>query len=275
ASEQSIVCFREIREAMLSALRGQGCHICSADELKKLEKIVVQGRRQNPAIVGQYPRDIAKMAGFSVPHHTTVLICEYDGVGFKYPLSIEKLSPVLAFYTVRDLKQATQQADELLRFGGDGHTLAIHTRDEEVVFQLAESLPACRIMINAPTSQGSVGFATALVPALTLGCGTLGNNISSNNISPRDLINRKRVAFVRPEITEPDFDADAYFAKVREAYGFSSDPAAAGPAGPVRPYLHPKAAATAGGAGGGAGGSPPAKTLSRSEVETILARSFS
>ncbi|RME73212.1 MAG: aldehyde dehydrogenase family protein [Planctomycetota bacterium] len=266
ASEQSIVCLRPLREAMLAELRRQGCHICSAEEIRKLEKIVVRGKRQNPAIVGQYPRKIAQMAGFRVPDDTTVLICEYEGVGFEHPLSIEKLSPILTFYTVSDLEAAIRQADALLRFGGDGHTLAIYTQHEETVLRLADQLPACRIMVNAPTSQGAVGFATALLPSLTLGCGTFGNNISSNNIGPLDLINRKRVGWVRPEITRPDFDPDAFFAELRaRAYGVRE----LGGPGPVRPYLHPKAAAS--------NTAPRGVTLpklERGQLERILTRSL-
>ncbi|GIW70945.1 MAG: aldehyde dehydrogenase [Planctomycetota bacterium] len=268
SSEQSIICLAPVKEQLLSELVRLRCHLCSPEEIKLLEKIVVRGRRQNPAIVGQYPRTIAKMAGFEVPHDTTVLICEYSGVGWEHPLSIEKLSPILALYTVRDLEEAARLADELLRFGGDGHTLAIHTRDEEAVMRLADLLPACRILVNAPTSQGSVGFATALFPSMTLGCGTFGNNISSNNISPRDLLNIKRVAWVREEMTREDFDPDAYFREVRaRAYGVVES--AEGAPGPVRPYLHPKVA------GGGqrqdaAAGALP--RLSREELEKIVSR---
>lgn len=304
ASEQSIVCFASVKEPLLQALARHGCHLCSPDEVKKLEKVVLRGKRQNADIVGQYPWKIAEMAGFRVPRETTVLIAEYRGVGFDRPLSIEKLSPILTFYTVHDLEGAIQQADELLRFGGDGHTLAIHATDEEIVLQIASRLPASRVMINAPTSQGSVGFATNLVPSLTLGCGTLGKNISSNNISPRDLINRKRVAWVKEEITDPAFDADAYFQKVREGYGFGQALIGQEAPGPIRPYLHakvcpgaaktappavaaaravspqpaaaaPPAPAVGSASGPGAGKAPEAiAELSLGDVKKILERSF-
>lgn len=238
SSEQSIVCHAAVKEQAIAALKRCGAHFASAEETKKLEKIVVKNRRANPDIVGQYPRKIAEMAGFSVPHDTTMIVAEYSGIGWEHPLSIEKLSPILAFYTVRDFDEMAETADKLLRFGGDGHSLAIHTKDDELVMRLAERLPASRIMVNAPTSQGSVGFATNLVPSMTLGCGTFGGNISTNNISPRDLINIKRVAYVIPEVTREDFDPHRYFRDLQaEVYGASSDDATPGP---VRPYLHEK-----------------------------------
>lgn len=276
ASEQSIVCMREVKEQLLAELKREGCHVCSADEIKKMERIVLRGKRQNADIVGQYPWRIAEMAGFSVPRHTTVLICEYRGVGYEYPLSIEKLSPVLTLYTVRSFEEAFKQADELLRFGGDGHTLAVHSKDEERILRLAEQLPACRIMVNAPTSQGAVGFATGLVPSMTLGCGTFGNNISSNNISPLDLINRKRVGWVRPEMTATDFSADQFFRDLRSrAYGVGGADLGGSSAGPVRPYLHakeqPKRAPVAQPSGdtSPAAAQAPAK-LSASEIQALV-----
>ncbi len=242
SSEQSIVCHVAVKEDLLRELRRLRCHICSPEEVKKLEKIVVRGNRQNPDIVGQYPWKIAEMAGFTVPRETTVLICEYAGVGWQYPLSIEKLSPILAFYTVRDMDEGAEMAEKLLRFGGDGHTCAVHTRDDELVMRLAERLPSSRILVNAPTSQGAVGLATNLVPSMTLGCGTWGNNIFSNNISPRELINVKRVAYVAPEVTREDFDPNEYFRRLQiDLFGHGETSDAAAP-GPVRPYLHEKPA---------------------------------
>jgi acyl-CoA reductase-like NAD-dependent aldehyde dehydrogenase len=291
ASEQSIVCLASVKQGFLAEMTRLGAHIATPEEIKKLERIVVRGKRQNPDIVGQYPWKIAEMAGFSLPRETTVLLCEQTGVGWEHPLSIEKLSPILSVYTVADIEAAAEISDRLLRFGGDGHTLAVHTRDDETALKLAERLPASRIMVNAPTSQGSVGFATNLVPSMTLGCGTYGGNISTNNISPRDLINVKRVGWVIPEVAREDFDPDRYFAKIREeGYGAAeAGPQGAGraPSGeggyglpPVRPYLHDKVAAAApvgaGASRSAAGGGGPAgvQPLTPQDIESILARSL-
>ncbi len=276
SSEQSIVCLAEVKERFCAELKRLRCHFAGADEIKKLEKLVLQGRRQNPAIVGQYPWKIAEMAGFSVPRETPVIIAEYAGVGFDHPLSIEKLSPILALYTVRDIEEAAERADQLLRFGGDGHTLAIHSKDDEVVFRLAERLPASRILINSPTSQGSVGFATHLVPSMTLGCGSWGKNISTNNISPRDLINVKRVAYVIPEFAREDFDPHRYFRELEaEVFGVPAAPAGEATA-PVRPYLHEKPASSTSSTSTSTSTkmiAPGVAPLSSADIDAILARS--
>src|SRR6185436_19436233 len=103
SSEQSIVCDAPVRDAAIEELRRQGAHICSASEKALLEKTIQTPRRTlNTKIVGQFAEKIATMAGFSVPSGTRVLVAHADGVGMDYPISMEKLSPILGFYTVRD-----------------------------------------------------------------------------------------------------------------------------------------------------------------------------
>lgn len=199
ASEQSLVLDAPIREEALRAFRSLGAHLCNRDEAEKLGRIVVRGRSMNPDIVGQAPARIAEMAGFTVPRDTTVLLADCDGVGWDDPLSIEKLSPVLSVFTEDGWEAGCHRCIEVLRFGGMGHTLAIHCRDERIIREFAEKKPVNRIVVNSPSSQGAVGFTTNLVPSMTLGCGSFGGNITSDNISPLHLINVKRLAWVKPE----------------------------------------------------------------------------
>lgn len=196
SSEQSVVCDRAVERQVIEEFKKRGAHVCSPDEIKKLEPVVKKGGRQNPDIVGKYPRVIAKMAGFSVPDDTTVLICPYEKVGEDAPLSIEKLSPVLTFYTVAGWREAREKCLEILRFGGMGHTASIHAKDEKVILEYGEAMPCMRIPVNSPSTQGGIGYTTNLFPSMTLGCGTQGGNIYSENIGPQHLINVKRVAYV-------------------------------------------------------------------------------
>src|SRR6185295_6109403 len=138
---------------------------------------------------------IAEMAGIQTPASTRAIVAEATGVGPKYPISIEKLSPLLAFYTVKDWREGCEKCIEILRYGGLGHTLSLHTRDDSVVREFALRKPAYRICVNTPSALGAVGYTTNLFPAMTLGCGAPGNNITSDNISPLHLINLKRVAY--------------------------------------------------------------------------------
>lgn len=203
SSEQSVVCEASIADQVLEAFRHQDCHIASPEECAKLEKIVTSGATMNPAVVGKFAWQIAEMAGFSVPRDTTVLVCPYDKVGPRHPLSYEILAPILSFYSERDADAARARCLELLEFEGLGHTFAIHTTDEAIVWDYAHRMPVYRFHVNAPTTQASVGFAVQIEPSLTLGCGSPGGNITGDNVTARHLLCTKRVAFI-----DPTFDAD-------------------------------------------------------------------
>ncbi|HEY3130700.1 MAG TPA: aldehyde dehydrogenase family protein [Acidobacteriota bacterium] len=196
SSEQSIVADRPIAQKALEELRQNGAHIVNPDELEKLNRIVMTPNRSlNTAIVGKSAKRIAEMAGFSVPDATRALVGMIDGVGRDYPLSIEKLSPILAFYVVDDWEQGCERCNEILRFGGTGHTMAVHANDPKVIQEFGLHKLAFRIVVNTPATHGSIGYTTNLVPSMTLGCGTWGGNITTDNISPLNLINIKRLAY--------------------------------------------------------------------------------
>ena len=196
SSEQSIICDEAIKASVLEELGRQGGHVCSPQEKVLLERTIQTPRRTlNTGIVGKSAVKIAEMAGFSVASGTRALIAHADGVGPEYPISMEKLSPTLGFYVVRDWQEGCAKCIEILNFGGLGHTLSLHTKDDEVVRQFGLRKPAFRICVNTPAALGAVGYTTNLFPSMTLGCGAAGGNITSDNISPLHLINLKRVAY--------------------------------------------------------------------------------
>jgi acetaldehyde dehydrogenase (acetylating) len=144
---------------------------------------------------------IAEKVGIAVPTGTRALIAPLTGVGRDYPLSIEKLCPVLSWYVVKDWREGCERCIQILRYGGMGHTMSIHSKNEDVILQFGLKKPAFRICVNTPTTHGSIGLTTGLDPAMTLGCGGPGGNITSDNISPRHLLNLKRLAYeVRPAV---------------------------------------------------------------------------
>ncbi len=207
ASEQSVVIDASIFEATKAEFARNKAHWLSDAEKALLEPLVVRGRRVNPDIVGLFPHQIATMAGFSVPEDTTVLMVMEDGVGWDHPLSVEKLSPILSVYVEDGWEAGCDRCIEILNFGGRGHTLVIHSRDENVIWTFVHEKPAHRVLVNAPAAQGAVGFGTGLVPSMTLGCGAFGGNITSDNISAHNLVLTKHVGYVYEGFVEsmPDF----------------------------------------------------------------------
>ncbi|WP_353893522.1 acetaldehyde dehydrogenase (acetylating) [Proteinivorax hydrogeniformans] len=194
SSEQSIIVEECNQAAVVAELKKQGAYFMTAEETKKVCGLLFRnGHIMNAKFVGRSPQVIAQAAQISIPENTKVLIGEQQGVGKGYPLSYEKLTSVLAFYTVKDWVEACELSIELLQ-NGIGHTMSIHTEDRDKVMKFA-SKPASRILVNTGGTQGSTGGSTGLLPAFTLGCGTWGGSSTSENVSPEHLINIKRVAY--------------------------------------------------------------------------------
>lgn len=196
SSEQAIVAVEGLRDRVMAALKANGAYMLNDKEAAKLAELMITPQFiVNPKCVGKAATVVAKMAGIDVPPSTRVLVAPLSGVGKDFPLSAEKLSPVLALYFVKDFAAAMDTCESLLHFGGMGHTASIHAKDDARVRQYGLRMPAFRVVVNSPSTIGAVGVTTNLLPAMTLGCGAMGGNITSDNIGPMHLINIKRVAW--------------------------------------------------------------------------------
>ena len=243
ASEQAVVVDAPIEQEVREQFKAQGAHFVSSADADKLAKIVATPQRTlNPAIVGKSVEVIAKLAGISVPPGTRCLMVEVGGVGRDFPLSMEKLSPILAFYVEDGLERGASRCLAVLSYGGMGHTAGIHTRSRDAATKYGLEMPASRICVNTPTTHGAIGFSTALSPSMTLGCGSWGGNVTSDNVSPIHLMDIKRVAFETRPVA-------------------SSRPAVAATT----------AQSSAGGTGNGPG-SRQSGTISREEISNIVDR---
>jgi acetaldehyde dehydrogenase (acetylating) len=196
SSENSVVADAPIAEEAKRLFKANGAYFLSPQEAEALGRTLVTPQRlPNPALVGKSATYVAQQAGINVPADTRVLIAELAGVGRDYPLSIEKLCPVLSFYVVADWREGCERCMQILRYGGMGHTMSIHSRSDDIVLQFGLKKPAFRIIVNSPATLGAVGLTTGLDPSMTLGCGGWGGNITSDNISPKHLLNIKRLAY--------------------------------------------------------------------------------
>ena len=196
SAENSVVVDEPIAEEVKREFMTRGGHFMNQAEMDAVARgLVTPQRLPNPMLVGKAATVIAAKCGIAVPPDTTVLLAPLNGVGRDYPLSIEKLCPVLSFYVVSDWREGCERCKQILRYGGMGHTMSIHSQNDAVVLEFGLKKPAFRIIVNSPTTHGSIGLTTGLDPAMTLGCGGWGGNITSDNISPRHLLNIKRVAY--------------------------------------------------------------------------------
>ncbi len=204
ASEQSVVVDLPIANAVREQFKLQGGHFLNQAEAEAVGKILLTPQRTlNAAIVGKSAQHIAQLAGISVPNNVRCLIADCAGVGRDFPWSIEKLSPTLAFFVVDGIEQGANKCEEILRFGGMGHTSGMHTKSREAAIRFGEQMPASRVIINSPTTHGAIGLSTDLSPSMTLGCGSWGGNVTSDNVSPIHLMDIKRVAFETKPVGSP------------------------------------------------------------------------
>jgi len=201
ASEQSIVTECCIRDQVVDEAKRQGGYFLSEPESRQIANILLRsGGSMNPAIVGKNAVTIAEMAKVAVPSGTRILLSEHTGVGEKHPFSREKLCPVLAFFAEESWERACERSIQLLENEGAGHTLAIHSENDEVIRAFALKKPVMRMIVNAGSALGGVGATTGIAPALTLGCGAVGGSATSDNVTPLNLINIRRVAWGIREI---------------------------------------------------------------------------
>ena len=204
ASEQAVVADAPIAARVREEFERQGGHFLSPQEAEAVGKILVTDKRTlNPSIVGRPAEFIADLAGIKIPAGTRCLLADTAGVGRDHPWSIEKLSPTLAFYVEDGIDAAAARCDEILHFGGMGHTAGMHTANREAAIRYGEAMPASRVIINSPTTHGAIGLSTGLPPSMTLGCGSWGGNVTSDNVSPIHLLDIKRVAFETKPVNAP------------------------------------------------------------------------
>lgn len=197
ASEQAAIVDKAIAPKFEKLMKKYGCYFAKPDEIKKLSDYCIDSEKGavNPVIVGKPATWIAEQAGVKVPEGTKILLAKLDGVGPEYPLSREKLSPVLAYFIVDSTEEGIDRTEEMVMFHGMGHSAVIHANDEDVIQKYAATMKASRLIVNSPSSHGAIGdIYNTNMPSLTLGCGSYGGNSVSGNVTTVNLINQKRVA---------------------------------------------------------------------------------
>ncbi len=197
ASEQTVVIDDEIYDRVLKKFADLGTHICNEKEVELLGRTVIDPETgyMQPMAVGQTATRIARFAGISVKPKTKLLIAPIEGVGREYPLSVEKLFPVLAVYRAHSVDEALKVCVDVNHAGGLGHTAVVFSKNDEVIRKFSEVMNAGRIIVNSPGSIGALGGVyNDMVPTFSFGCGTGGGNSTTDNVNVYHYLNIKRVA---------------------------------------------------------------------------------
>ena len=200
ASEQAVLVDKDIYQEFEKLMREAGCYFVNPEEKKKLQDSMFDyteeyGYKLKSHVPGQSPYTIAKEAGFEIPEDTKVIVVYEEGIGREYPFSKEKLSPVLTYYIVENEDEGIKKSEQLIEFGGLGHSAVIHSENRDTILRFSETMKAGRIIVNSPSTHGAIGdIYNTNMPSLTLGCGSFGGNSTTANVSSVNLINIKRVA---------------------------------------------------------------------------------
>ena len=196
SSEQALVTEESIAAEVKRTMLAEGCYFLEGTAAEKIKGLMTGPRgSMNPAIVGQPASKLAQLAGIEIPSGTRLLVYEEQGVGPGYPFSYEKLTCLLGFYTVADWQAAGKLCTQLLENGGLGHSMAIHSNNEDIIRHFGLSQPVSRLLVNTPSSLGAVGVSTNLDPSLTLGCGPIGGSSTTDNVGVQHLFNIRYVAY--------------------------------------------------------------------------------
>ncbi len=194
-NESVVITLQEVDAALRRELQQAGAHLCSDEETAALRAYLFHARGFNVEALGRDAAWIAEQAGIRIKPRARVLVTPIDKIGVAEPLSREKLCPVLGYYVASSATQAINQARAMLRLSGAGHTAVIHSRDAQTAMDYAAAVESCRVVVNAPASQGAAGFATNLPPSFTVGTGFFGRSAIGENIGPQHLVQWTRLAY--------------------------------------------------------------------------------
>ncbi len=202
SSENSLIVVAAARDAVLAALQRRGAVLLDAGRKARLQALMWPDGGLSPAVIGQSARRIAERAGWPeiAQAAPSVLVVEEVGFGPAHPFSGEKLSPVLALYTVPDFDAAAETVRRLYAWQGAGHSVGLHSQRADRALRLGLELPVSRVIVNQAHAMATGGsFDNGLPFSLSMGCGTWGRNNFSDNMNYRHYLNITRIARPIPE----------------------------------------------------------------------------
>ena len=207
-NESALIAHAKVARRLTEELKRQGCHMLSAEQQDRIETHLFPGGKFNTSLIGKSAETIAEAAEIRVPRGTRVLLAPLERIGDDYPLSREKLCPVLGFYEVATREAALTACRAMVRRQGAGHSAAIHASDPAIILRFGAEMTVLRIAVNAGCSTGAAGFDTFLSPTMTIGTGYFGRSSISENVGPEHLVQWTKVAYAKnAEFSAASFDA--------------------------------------------------------------------
>jgi sulfoacetaldehyde dehydrogenase len=191
SSENAVAIHETSYDEMIKELKKQGGYMCSTEEREKLRTYMwPDGTHLNRDVVAKPATVNAKNAGLFVPDDTKFLMVIGEKVGPEDRFSGEKISPVLTVWQWDDFDEILERLDRILEFSGEGHSVSIHTEDDDQRVKLALSANVGRVVCGFPHAHANSGGWDCGLPVTdTLGGGSWAGNITSGNINWSHFLN--------------------------------------------------------------------------------------
>jgi len=219
SSENSVTIVNDVYEDAIIALRAAGAYICTPEEKTKIQNALWINGHLNRHVIAKDPGVLAKACELQEEAQAAKFFVVEDEskVGKEYPFSDEKLSLVLTVYRVKDFSAAKDHVQNILNFVGMGHSVGIHTKNDDHVRELAEDLKVVRVLVNQAHTFGNGGsFTNGLNFTLSMGCGTWAGNSISENLNYKHFIN---ITHLVREIPEDKPSEEEMFSGYWQKYG--------------------------------------------------------
>jgi sulfoacetaldehyde dehydrogenase len=199
STENSVAIHEAVYDQMVMALKKQGGHMCTPDEKEKLVNTLWKNGVLNIDCIIRSPQHIANMAGFKVADDCTFIMAEETNCGKEYPMTKEKLAPVIAVWKFKDIDSAIELVNNIHSISGAGHSCAIHSANEKHIMKVAHKTRTGRVAVNTCNGVYNAGNVLNNMPwTFSLGCGSWGGNASSENNSFKHYYNTSWVFRMMP-----------------------------------------------------------------------------
>ncbi len=196
SSENSLIAVDQVYAPLLAALRARGARLLDAAEKERLRDVMWVDGSLSAGVTAKSSDEILDLAGIDRGGASvSAILVEEDAPDAASRFSDEKLSPVLTVFRARDFADACDIAGSVLDIKGRGHSVGLHSNDEQRALALGLRLPVCRIIVNQAHCFATGGaFDNGLPFSLSMGCGTWGGNNISDNMNYRHYLNTTRIA---------------------------------------------------------------------------------
>jgi sulfoacetaldehyde dehydrogenase len=208
SSENAVIVVDAVYDDFVAALGRAGGMLLDPEQTQHLITTHWHDGHLNRNMLAQDIVAVLRILGMAdtAPDGTKFLVAPATGIGPEHPVSGEKMALFLALYRASDFADAKAKARAIHDYQGRGHSLGLHSQNDQRAHELAMDMQACRIIVNQAHCFATGGsFDNGLPFSLSMGCGSWGGNSIDGNLNWTHFVNRVRIARQIPPV-EPSLD---------------------------------------------------------------------